>query len=261
MLIEGVDRVSFLTFLNDLLCPGTHGKIKDYCPNGLQIEGKKNIKKLVTGVSASHALIEQACQLSADALLVHHGFFWKQENPCLTGWKYERIRLLIEAKINLIAYHLPLDLHAELGNNAQLALRLGINLRKRYPLFEVDALGCVGELKETCTPEKFAIQLEKVLDRKPLHLGSTKGAKEIKTVAWCTGAAQEGLEWAANLGVDAYLSGEVSERTSYLAQELGVHYFACGHHATERYGVQAVGEYCAKHFGISHQFIEIGNPV
>lgn len=234
-------------------------QFKDYCPNGLQIEGGHSISKLVTGVTASQALIEAAIAASADAILVHHGYFWQGENPCLKGVKKARIKALMDHDISLFAYHLPLDVHQELGNNVQLANRLGIDItgdlkkQNNYPLV------FSGAFHEPISGADLALRLEHVLGREALRVCGR--AETIKTIAWCTGAAQNYIDIAIDAGVDAYLTGEVSEQTIHQARESGIHFFSAGHHATERYGVLAVGEYLSEKLQIEHEFIDIPNPV
>ncbi|HIP52802.1 MAG TPA: Nif3-like dinuclear metal center hexameric protein [Chromatiales bacterium] len=226
----------------------------DYAPNGVQVEAGEEISRLVTGVSASLELIEAAADGGADAILVHHGYFWKGEPPSLTGLKGRRIRALLENHISLLAYHLPLDAHPEYGNNIQLARRLGFGSAE--PL----SGGMIwrGMLAQSCSAEEFGRRIAGRLGRVPLHIGDA--GDPIRDIAWCTGAAQDFIEQAAGAGVDAYLTGEVSERTVLAARELGLHFFAAGHHATERYGVAALGEHLAAHFGIEVNFIDIPNP-
>lgn len=232
------------------------GEFKDYCPNGLQVEGGRPVGRLVSGVSASQAFIEAAVAEGADALLVHHGYFWKGESPCLVGMKGQRISTLVRAGVSLFAFHLPLDAHPDLGNNRQLASVLGIlDARSAEPS---DGLLWRGRLPGPLPAEDFAAQVESALGRGPLHLSAHD--RPIESLAWCTGAAQSYIEQAAALGVDAFLSGEISERTMHQARELGVDYFAAGHHATERYGVQALGAHLAERFGIVHRYLDIPNP-
>ena len=230
---------------------------QDYCPNGLQIEGGEEVRRLVSGVTASQALIDEAIEQKADAILVHHGFFWRGEDPCLRGMKRRRIAALLKHDISLIAYHLPLDAHPALGNNAQLAKRLGIVIDGGIEPGP-RSVGNVGHFPEALSPEQFAERLADVLGREPLV--ENVGGHPINRIAWCTGAAQSYIDKAAALGVDAYLSGEVSEPTIHSAREQSVHYFAAGHHATERYGVQALGEALAAALGVEHRFIDIDNP-
>ena len=228
----------------------------DYCPNGLQLEGKASINKIVSGVTASMALLESAKNAGADAILVHHGYFWKNEDAAIVGLKRNRIKFLLENNISLLAYHLPLDAHPELGNNAQLAQKLGLEVKSwqgNQGLVGLGILPSASSLKE------FSRHVENQLQRTPLVIGDMN--KSIKNVAWCTGGAQGYMQDAIDWGVDLFISGEVSEQTYHLAQESGVAYIAAGHHATERYGVQALGEHLAQHFGINHEYIEIDNPV
>lgn len=233
-------------------------RFHDYCPNGLQVEGKTEIRKIVSGVTASQALIDAAIKEKADVLLVHHGYFWKGEDARIVGLKYQRIRNLINEGINLIAYHLPLDAHPLYGNNAKLAEILDLDIAGSFPPTK-DAVGMYGTLKTPLSAGEFSQKISAVLAREPLHIG--KNSEQIHTLAWCSGAAQNYIEAAAELGVDAYLSGEISEQTVHLAREYGLHYYAAGHHATERYGVQALAEHLASHFDLDHLFVDIANPV
>jgi len=235
------------------------GQFKDYCPNGLQVEGRGEVGKIISGVTASQALIDAAIEQQADAVLVHHGFFWKGENSCITGIKKRRIKALLDNDISLLAYHLPLDAHPEIGNNAQLGKLLGIDGFAGLEVGNPRSIGNTGELPVAMNAESFAEQIEKVLKRKPLLI--TGGDHQIKTIGWCTGGAQGYIEKAVELGLDAFVSGEVSEPTFHSAKENGIHYFAAGHHATERYGVKALGEELAQQFDLQHQFIDIDNPV
>lgn len=234
-------------------------QFKDYCPNGLQVEGRSEIKKIITGVTACQALIAQAIEEKADAILVHHGFFWKGESQQITGMKYNRIKALIENGINLYAYHLPLDVHPELGNNAQLAKLLDITDRRPLEPWDKRSVGRVGKFEQAISPAQLSERLKNVLDREPLHIDG--GKSEIKTIAWCTGGGQDYITIAAEQGIDAFISGEISERTVHIAREMGIHYFAAGHHATERYGVQALGEWIAQEMDVEVKYIEISNPV
>ena len=250
-----VDIQILLTCTNELLSPEM---FDDYCPNGLQVQGKREVAKLVTGVTASQALIDRAIAVGADAILVHHGFFWKGEDPCLTGIKHRRIQALMKHDINLLAYHLPLDAHPELGNNRQLAERLGIEVTAGLEAGNPRSVGNVGRLSRPVSAQDFCRQVAKVLGREPLLVAG--GDHEIETIGWCTGAAQGYIDQAAAAGVDAYLSGEISEPTVHNARELGVHYIAAGHHATERYGVQALGQYLAGKFDLDYHFIDVDCP-
>lgn len=244
--------------LDDLLQPS---RFNDYCPNGLQVEGRPEVRTLVTGVTACEALIDAAIDLGADAILVHHGYFWKGERAEIVGIKRRRLAKLIQHDLSLLAYHLPLDAHPVLGNNACLAERLG--LVREAALFPQDprSVGDVGVLREPLTAEAFSQHLEAALGRRPLHIPGSGGDQAlIRRVAWCTGGAQGFMDQAITQGVDAYLSGEISEPTVHAARESGVHYWALGHHASERYGVQAVGEWCARELGLTHHFVDIDNP-
>lgn len=236
-----------------------NNKIKDYCPNGLQVEGKDQIQRVITGVTASDALIEVAIEQQADAILVHHGYFWKGENPCITGLKKKRLEKLIKNDINLLAYHLPIDAHPELGNNVQLAKRLGIV--DVTPVEHISPLGVLmqGKLQQPVSGEAFCQVIEKALDRTPL--ASIVRSKNIETVGWCTGGGQGYIDEAAELGLDAFITGEASEKTIHSSREHGIDFFSAGHHATERYGVKAVGEHLAEKFELDVQFIDIFNPV
>jgi len=247
-----------LDALNALLEPW---KFKDYCPNGLQVEGKNEIRKIVTGVTACQALIDKALEESADMILVHHGYFWKGEDACIVGTKKKRLASLINNDISLVAYHLPLDAHPELGNNARLATLLGFNIKQALVSGEEPAIGFIGELEEPCSTKELAQRIETVLQRKPTLISGHDRDEKIRRIGWCSGAAQTYIDQAVLQGMDAYLSGEISEHTVHAARENGIHYFAAGHHATERYGVQAVGQYLADKFAVEHQFIEIDNPV
>lgn len=249
-------RNDLAVYLEELLsCAAFH----DYAPNGLQIEGKLGIKKIATAVTASLAVIEQAIDAKADAILVHHGYFWKGEKPNLTGMKKKRIEKLLAHEINLFAYHLPLDCHKELGNNACLGQLLQIGSPTMHTVSNTVDLLWSGLLEKSLNANDLAEVLTKKLGQKPLHIASTKPV--IQRIAWCTGAAQDFIMHAADLGVDAYISGEISERTFYQAQELDLHYFACGHHATERYGIQALGRHLAKAFDLTEFYIDSPNPV
>ena len=229
---------------------------RDYCPNGLQVEGRAQVTRIVTGVTASAALLEAAIAERADALIVHHGYFWRGEDGRITGMRRRRLGLLIDNDINLFAYHLPLDVHPEVGNNAMLAQQLGLNVETRFGEQDIAVLGTIAS---GATAGSFARTITEKLGRAPLLIGDA--ARPLRRVAWCTGGAQGLFEQAIALGVDAYLSGEISEQTVHLARESGVAYIAAGHHATERYGVQALGAHLAQRFGLEHRFIEIDNPV
>jgi len=231
-------------------------RFHDYAPNGLQVEGVAEVRKIVTGVTACQALIDAAVEAGADVLLVHHGFFWKGESECITGIKRRRIAKLIENNVSLIGYHLPLDAHPEVGNNAQLAKQLGLEIEG---CFGRNDIGMYGRLPQKMKADELTDLLGKVLARQPLFLQGEHDV--IERIAWCTGAAQNYIGATQPLGVQAFISGEVSEQTTHLVRETGVHYFSAGHHATERYGVQALGDALAKKFLMEHEFIDIGNPV
>ncbi len=227
---------------------------KDYCPNGLQVEGSDTIKKIVSGVTACQALIDQAVELQADMLLVHHGFFWRGEDTIISGMKKQRIKSLLTNDINLLAYHLPLDAHKTLGNNILLAEKLGITVEQSFADNDIAILGSV----KTQNGIELAQTISHALSRQVQHIAVER---DIKKVALCTGAAQSYIEQAIELEADAFISGEISENTWHIAKENNIHYFAAGHHATERYGVQALGEHLAGYFNIEHQFVDINNPI
>ncbi|WP_420474845.1 Nif3-like dinuclear metal center hexameric protein [Noviherbaspirillum sp. ST9] len=252
---ESINREEFARYIEQTL---DINRFRDYCPNGLQVEGRPHIRKLVTGVTASLALLEAAADTGADAVLVHHGYFWRGEDPRVVGPKQRRLKLLLTRDINLFAYHLPLDMHAEFGNNAQLAMHLGLVADGRFGENDLGWLGMPSNA-DVSTVGALALQVEERLGRAPLLIGDP--AQPLKRVGWCTGAAQNMLGDAIAAGASVYLSGEVSEPTVHLAREAGVAYLACGHHATERFGVQALGRHLASHFGIEHCFIDIANPV
>ncbi len=233
-------------------------RFDDYCPNGLQVAGREPINTLVTGVTASDRFLELAIERRADAVLVHHGYFWKGENAALVGMKYRRIQRLIQANVGLLAYHLPLDCHAEFGNNAQLAARFNLNVTATHTAGHVPNLLWQGELATAETAQTFSERVSAALGRTCLAVGRTD--HPIRRVAWCSGGGQRFINQAAVLGVDAYISGEISEQSLHEAEEQGVLYIAAGHHATERYGVQAFGAHLAQHFNIQHEHIDIDNP-
>lgn len=232
-------------------------EIKDYCPNGLQVQGVSNIKTIITGVTASEALIDEAISRRADAIIVHHGYFWKGENECITGMKYQRIKKLIQHNINLFAFHLPLDIHSVVGNNVQLGRLL--LCENTVPVETIKPKGILyrGDLQEACSGELLRTHIEKTLGRSVLWVGDDS---PINTVAWCTGGGQSYIEAAVDSGVDAFVTGEVSEQTVHVAREMGIHFFSAGHHATERYGVKALGEWIAQTHGLDVTFVDIPNP-
>lgn len=250
-----ISRDALLAELNQLLQPQY---FKDYAPNGLQVQGRESIQTLVTGVTATRALIERAVALKADAIFVHHGYFWRSEDPAITGMKYQRVKLLLDHGINLFAYHLPLDAHPELGNNAQLGKLLGFKTEGGLQPGEPRPIGNVGVLDAPLTLAQLEALVAARLGRPPLAIHG--GDHPIKRVAWCTGGAQDYIEQAVALGADAYISGEISEQTVHVARECGIHYLAAGHHATERGGARAVGQYLAQKFQLDHQFVDIDNP-
>ena len=233
-------------------------RFRDYCPNGLQVQGKDQIETIVSGVTACQALIDDAIEHQADAILVHHGYFWKGEDVRIVGMKRRRIQALLNSGTSLLAYHLPLDAHPVLGNNAQLALKLGLSVEGQFGR-EQPAIGLYGSLASPMPVTDFLAVIREQLEREPLHIPGD--LKQVHKIAWCTGSAQSYIEEAVELGVDLFLSGEISEQTTHIARETGTHYVAAGHHATERYGVQALGEHLAGHFGINHIYIDIDNPV
>ncbi len=231
-------------------------RFRDYCPNGLQVEGRADVECIVSGVTASMALLEAAHDAGADMILVHHGYFWRGEELRVTGIRRARLKFLLEKEINLVGYHLPLDAHPELGNNARLAQLLGLEIEG---WFGEQSIAAYGRLPRPQLLAEFQQTIAAALGRAPLVIGSEHAL--VQRVAWCTGAAQEYLESAINLGVDVFVTGEVSERTVHLARESGVAFISAGHHATERYGVQALGEHLAQKFDIRHMFIDINIPV
>ncbi|MFY7697425.1 MAG: Nif3-like dinuclear metal center hexameric protein [Legionella sp.] len=245
-----------VTYLNSYLSSEC---FNDYAPNGLQIQGAQTIKTICTAVSASYQAIIAASQLQADALLVHHGFFWRGEKQVITGIKYQRISSLINHNMNLIAYHLPLDCHPDVGNNACLAKILGVNDIKMHAVSQTPNLLWTGMFSRDISAQSLQKRLSDQLNRQALHINGHNRA--IRKIAWCSGAAQDFISDAMELGADAYISGEISERTYYEAQELGIHYYACGHHATERYGIQALGEHLGHLFDLQHHYLDSNNLI
>lgn len=233
-------------------------KIADYCPNGLQVEGRGHVRKIISGVTASQELIDAAVAAEGDLILVHHGYFWKGENPCVVGMKQRRLKTLLRHDISLLAYHLPLDVHPQVGNNVQLAERLGIIVEGPLEPENPRNVALVGSLPEALDPVEFAARVEMVLGRQPLLVD---GQKPIRRVGWCTGGGQGYIDQAIAAGVDLYLTGEASEQTFHSARENGISFIAAGHHATERYGVQALGDYLVREFNIEHVFIDCPNPI
>ncbi|MDH2245189.1 Nif3-like dinuclear metal center hexameric protein [Pseudomonas sp. GD03855] len=232
-------------------------RISDYCPNGLQVEGRQQVARIVSGVTASQALLDAAVEAHADVVLVHHGYFWKNEDARIVGMKQRRLKTLLSNDISLLAYHLPLDVHPEVGNNIRLGQLLGLTAEGPLEPGNPRSVGLVGSLCEPMSPLDFMRRIQQVLGRQPLMV---EGNGLIQRVAWCTGGAQGYIEQAVAAGVDAYVTGEISEPTAHIARENGLSFFAAGHHATERYGVCALGEYLANRFGIEHLFIDCPNP-
>lgn len=247
---------ALVDYTNELLAAE---KFRDYAPNGLQVEGRADVGLIVSGVTASLELIEAGIAAGADALLVHHGYFWNGEDDRITGMKRRRLQRLLGTDTSLLAYHLPLDAHPELGNNAQLGRVLGFGMTGLLGTDDGMALGCFGALPEPLDGQALAGLIQDRLGRAPLHIPGNRNP--VLRVGWCTGAAQSYIGAAVERGLDAFVSGEISEQTVHVARECNIHYYAAGHHATERYGVRALGEHLAGHFGIRHRFIDIANPV
>ncbi|MBC7608209.1 MAG: Nif3-like dinuclear metal center hexameric protein [Polaromonas sp.] len=248
-------RAELLLAFDALLQPE---RFKDYGPNGLQVEGKPQIAKIVSGVTASLALIEAAIAAKADAVFVHHGLFWRGQSGNVTGWMKQRLALLLKHDINLYAYHLPLDAHPELGNNAQLGLQLGLSATSHFGEQNLGFLGGRTDGGSFTGALELARHVEKVLKRPAAHVERDQVA--IKNIAWCTGGAQSYFESAIAAGADAFITGEISEPQAHYAREMGVAFIACGHHASERYGAPAVAAQVAAQFGLQHEFIDIDNP-
>ena len=248
-----MERDELISHLDEFLGSSQYS---DYCPNGLQVEGKKEIKRIVVGVTASQALIDAAIERHADALLVHHGWFWQNESSRIIGIRKNRLQSLLAHDINLIAYHLPLDGHVEVGNNAQLAKYMNWPVDGR---FGEQNLGYYGNLDNPLSLEALASRVNTQLARESLVIGAAN--KIINRVAWCSGGGHGFFDQAILLGADLYLSGEISEQNVHLARETGIAYIAAGHHATERLGVRALASYLAVRFDLSCEFIDIDNPV
>ena len=248
-----MQRERLIRYLDELLEPA---RFNDYCPNGLQVEGRAEVKCIVAGVTASQALIDAATLRNADVLLVHHGWFWRGDDPRVAGIRRTRLKSLLAADINLVAYHLPLDAHADFGNNAQLAKRMEWTISGRFGEQEI---GCVGAPARATTLAELAATISERLQREALVVG--EGKRPIGRIAWATGAAQSLFEQAIATGADVFVSGEISEQTVHLARESGVAYLAAGHHATERYGVQALAEHLAARFDLDCEFVDIDSPV
>ena len=246
-------REELTRYLDDLL---DSARFRDYCPNGLQVEGCNDVQRVVAGVTASQSLVDAAIARGADTLLVHHGWFWRGEDGRITGFRKARLQALLKHDINLIGYHLPLDAHAEFGNNAQLARRMGWAVEGRFG--EQD-IGWHGHSAEPTTLVELTRKISVELRREPLVIGDEK--RLVQRIAWCSGGAQSLFEQAVDRGVDVYVTGEISEQNVHLARESGVAYIAAGHHATERYGVQALAAHLAGRFGLECEFVDIDNPV
>jgi dinuclear metal center YbgI/SA1388 family protein len=249
-----IELLALEDYCNNLLCVES---FDDYCPNGIQVEASLEVRKLMVGVTACQALIREADAWGADALLVHHGYFWKGETPSLRGYKGRRIGALFRQRTSLLAYHLPLDAHPAFGNNRQLGNLLG--LPHAQPSTAGHGLVWTAKLTEPLAPEELGRQLARSLGRTPLHINPNQ--RPLTHIGWCTGAAEGDIETAVELGLDAYISGEISEPTVHLARELDIHYFAAGHHATERYGVEALGRHLAERYKLEWRFCDIDNPV
>ncbi len=249
------DRQTLLAAFDDLLQPA---RFKDYGPNGLQVEGRSEVRKIVSGVTASRALIEAAIAAQADAIFVHHGLFWRGQDGRVTGWLRQRLALLLARDINLYAYHLPLDAHPELGNNAQLGRQLGLKAEARFGEQDLGFLGGLADGSGFAGAQALAEHVQKALNRPIVLVHGVQRA--IKRIAWCTGGAQGYFEAAIATGADAFITGEISEPQAHYAREMGVAFLACGHHATERYGAPAVAAHVAAQLGLEHQFIDIDNP-
>ena len=232
------------------------GMFKDYCPNGVQVEGRAEVRRIATGVTASQQVLDAAIAWGADAVLVHHGYFWRGEDAAITGIKKRRIAELLRHDVSLLTYHLPLDAHPELGNNARLGKLLGLIEQGR---FGEQNIACIGEPGDPQTLAQFAAWIGGRLQRVPQTIGDN--AKNIRKVAWCSGGAQGYFEAAITQGADAFVTGEISEQNFHLANESGVAFIAAGHHATERHGIRALGEHLAAHFGLEHRFFDQDNPV
>jgi len=252
---ESMRREELTRYLDELL---DSGRFKDYCPNGLQVEGCAEIRRIVAGVTASQALVDAAIEWKADAILVHHGWFWRGEDGRIAGFRRNRLKSLLANDINLYGYHLPLDSHAEFGNNVQLAQRMGWTVEGRFG--EQD-IGWFGRMDKPMTCAELGRKLAVELGREPLVIGDDDQNRPLVRIAWCSGGAQSLFEEAVDQAVDVYLSGEVSEQNVHLARESGVTYIAAGHHATERYGVRALAEHLAERLGVQCGFVDIDTPV
>lgn len=253
-----VELAELCQYLDHYLRPG---QFQDYCPNGLQVEGRPRVARVATGVTACQRLLDEAIAWEADAVLVHHGYFWRGERPQIVGMKRRRLAALITNDISLLAFHLPLDAHPQVGNNACLGRLMGIHPDAQEPLQPgiAGAVGNVGNLPQAVRAAEFVATLESITRRKPLHVGDPDAL--VRRIAWCTGAAQGYIEAALGAGADLFVTGEASEQTVHTAREERIQFVAAGHHATERYGVQALGEHLAAQFSLEHRFFEVDNPV
>ena len=251
-----VDLQQLVTYTDNLL---QAGRFADYCPNGLQVQGRPQVARVVSGVTACQPLLDAAAELGADLVLVHHGFFWRGEAQPVVGMKRRRLGALLQHDMSLLAYHLPLDAHPELGNNARLGALLGIRDQQPLDPESREAVGNIGSLPAPLEAAALVAQLEALTGRTALHIGDP--ALSVQRIAWCTGAAQSWIGAAVAAGADLFLTGEASEQTVHIAREEGIQFIAAGHHATERYGVQALGEHLAARFGLEHRFVDIDNPV
>lgn len=251
-----VDVNRLISYLDELF---DSNNIKDFCPNGLQVEGRSKISKIITGVTASEALIDAAIENQADAILVHHGYFWKGESDAITGMKKRRIAKLLKHDINLIAYHLPIDVHSKFGNNVQLAHKLGIKNVEPFPGVKPKGIVMQGELPSGITASNLGKLIKLNLMREPL-VNAVRDS-DIRTIAWCTGGGQSYIDVVANAGLDAFITGEASEQTIHSSREQFIDFFAAGHHATERYGVESLGKHLEEFFNLEVSFIDIHNPV
>jgi dinuclear metal center YbgI/SA1388 family protein len=261
--IAGLSPIVLAEYLNSLL----PNSLKDYCPNGLQIEGTRAIRRVITGVTATEELLEAAQQVKADALLVHHGLFWNGDSPCLVGWRRRRLEAFLASGMTLLAYHLPLDVHPEYGNNRRLAEHLEIEI---LDVRAEQGLLWFGRLARAMTEDDLSHHLRRKLSHEPLIVMprvpsfQSEGKARIQNIAWCTGGAQRYFESAleaAPFRLDAYITGEISEQCVHLAKASGVSFICAGHHATERYGVQALGQHLVERFGLEHEFVECESPV
>ena len=254
---NSVARETLLGYCEQLLRVDAYA---DYAPNGLQVEGVSNIERIVSGVTASQALLDAAVEQKADTVLVHHGYFWKGEDARIVGMKRKRLATLLGHGINLLAYHLPLDGHPVYGNKAQWAMALGLKETQGFLGAPSARIGVRGVLPEPLIGASLKLSLERMLGREVLHIPARDAERPLRSLGLCSGGAQGYILDAASLGLDAYLSGEISEQTVHIAREIGIDYFACGHHATERFGVRALGEHLADTFGVEHCFLDLPNP-